>query len=565
MGDGGAGAVLRLDAPGQHAGRADGRDRRGAPGCAAAATRAGDRRSGCLRPVCRARRRWWSMPAISPPRSWRRFAATASQIAGDGLDRLPDDEAAAAPGRGALPARGTSAPEAKPSSSGWDVAWGADGRDAAGPAALPVLWRALQPPRQRRAGARGRAPASRASSGASAAPSRSWPASRCCVPTTPRAARCTRSRPAGTRRRCSTLLGLDEPDRRRRSATCWPRGDRLTYREAIGVLSPDPEGTYFIYRFSDPTFVMAEAVLRALAQEPAAFPGRVLDLCGGSGHLTRVLGDLQPRQDVFLADMFFWKLWLARTFTAPRSVPVCCDANQPLPVRTRHLPDRGAVRRVSLHLAQAAAGRRDDAPGGTGWHDRHAAPAQLARRELLRGHDADAGGRTAISSRKLTPRLFRDRVLFDQAVEDAGIDLTRNVSAEDLGSEPSFTLVAGWQARLFRHYQPSGIAPVTGVLIVNPLYRVERRGTTTELTLRSRPRSTRRSSRTAGATFQTRSRSTPTSPDRSARLRSGRVTRSCGGGACCSTLPRVTADRSASTGPVSRYGWCSARQAATAS
>ena len=29
--------------------------------------------------------------------------------------------------------------------------------------------------------------------------------------------------------------------------------------------------------------------------------------------------------------MFFWKLWLARTFTAPTPMAVCCDANQPLP------------------------------------------------------------------------------------------------------------------------------------------------------------------------------------------------------------------------------------------
>ena len=52
-------------------------------------------------------------------------------------------------------------------------------------------------------------------------------------------------------------------------STCGPtfrellsRGDRFTYRDAIAVLSPDPEGTYFVYRFSDPTFVMAETVLR---------------------------------------------------------------------------------------------------------------------------------------------------------------------------------------------------------------------------------------------------------------------------------------------------------------
>ncbi len=32
-----------------------------------------------------------------------------------------------------------------------------------------------------------------------------------------------------------------------------------------------------------------------------------------------------------LADLFFWKLWLARRFTSPGCEPVCCDANLPLP------------------------------------------------------------------------------------------------------------------------------------------------------------------------------------------------------------------------------------------
>ena len=123
-----------------------------------------------------------------------------------------------------------------------------------------------------------------------------------------------------------TLLGLDAA-----------RGDAFrslisqnggpTYRQAIGVLSPDPEGTYFIYRFSDPTFVLAEGVLSALAQEPAVFRGPILDLCGGSGHLTRVLSRLRPTTPVVLADMFFWKLWLAKTITAPQAMAIIAPPN----------------------------------------------------------------------------------------------------------------------------------------------------------------------------------------------------------------------------------------------
>ena len=171
----------------------------------------------------------------------------------------------------------------------------------------------------------------------------------------------------------------------------------------------------------------------------------MLDLCGGSGHLTRVLGDLQPRQDVFLADMFFWKLWLARTFTAPRSVPVCCDANQPLPFA------RGIFPTVVLSDAFPYI-----------WHKRLLADEMIRLAEpdgtIVMPHLHNSRGENFSAGMTLTPEgyrdlfeeatphLFSDRVLLAQAVEDAGIDLTRNVSAEDLGSEPSLTLVAGWQA-----------------------------------------------------------------------------------------------------------------------
>ena len=104
------------------------------------------------------------------------------------------------------------------------------------------------------------------------------------------------------------LLGLDE---RQTGAfrSLLARGARSTYREAIEILSPDPEGTYFVYRFSDPTYVMAEAILQALGQHTWTVKGRILDLCGGTGHLTRVLGELRAEgSDVVLADVYFWML-----------------------------------------------------------------------------------------------------------------------------------------------------------------------------------------------------------------------------------------------------------------
>src|SRR5918994_5898657 len=101
---------------------------------------------------------------------------------------------------------------------------------------------------------------------------------------------------------------------------------------------------------------MVEGLLQAIAQQPWTVAGRSLDLCGGAGHLTRVLTGLQsgaglvrlkpnstwsppsggpqigaPVPGTVLADLFFWKLWLAGRFTSPACAPVCCDANHPLP------------------------------------------------------------------------------------------------------------------------------------------------------------------------------------------------------------------------------------------
>src|SRR3972149_2581657 len=69
---------------------------------------------------------------------------------------------------------------------------------------------------------------------------------------------------------------------------------------------------------------------RAVAGRVLRGGGRALDICGGSGHLTRSLMDLSSPPPV-LADLYFSKIWLARRFIAPGCEAVCCDGNAPLP------------------------------------------------------------------------------------------------------------------------------------------------------------------------------------------------------------------------------------------
>src|SRR5262245_41774183 len=106
--------------------------------------------------------------------------------------------------------------------------------------------------------------------------------------------------------------------------------DDATYKETVDALGPNFEGGYFLYRFSDPTFVVADAVVRSVARAVLDGRRRALDICGGSGHLTRSLAAFSSPPPV-LADLYFAKVWLARRFTAPGCEPVCCDGNSPMP------------------------------------------------------------------------------------------------------------------------------------------------------------------------------------------------------------------------------------------
>jgi uncharacterized protein YbaR (Trm112 family) len=280
------------------------------------------------------------------------------------------------------------------------------------------------------------------------------------------------------------LLGLDET-RAQAFRALTSAGD-ATYRALVDVLSPDAEGTYFVYRFSDPTFVMAEAVLSALASDPRTTAGWVLDVCGGSGHLTRSLRRLQGADATgartVLADVYFWKLWLARQVTAPGCTAVCCDANDPLPFD-----------RASFSLAVLS----DAFPYI--WRKRLLA-GELMRAVVEDGvvvlphlHSADGWNYSqgmaltpsayAALFAPMTPRLYLDRTLIDGVIDAQAVDLSTPVLPSAIGTEPSVTLVAGRSAEPRQPFTLPPPGPVVGWLAVNPLYRVRRDGGGSVLTL----------------------------------------------------------------------------------
>ena len=275
----------------------------------------------------------------------------------------------------------------------------------------------------------------------------------------------------------ASVLGLDVSAAERLHALL--EGATATYRDALEIISPDAEGTYFVYRFSDPTFVLAEALVRAIGA--GGRTARAIDLCGGSGHLTRVLAE-QCAEPVVVADVFYWKLWLAQRFTAPGCAPICCDANHPLPFAAGTFP------LVVLSDAFPYI-----------WHKRLLAGEMLRlagdRGTILMPHLHSSLGFNFSAGMTLTPeayrdlfapaqpRLFRDSDLLGDVLGHTAIDLSRDVTPEQAGDEPSVTLVASRDPDLFRKHAAHDPGALAGELRVNPLYRVEQRGVQATLTL----------------------------------------------------------------------------------
>jgi len=249
-----------------------------------------------------------------------------------------------------------------------------------------------------------------------------------------------------------------------------------TYREVVESLGPTFEGGYFLYRFSDPTYLVASAVVRAVAGTVLERRQRAIDICGGSGHLTRSLLDLSSEAPI-LADLYFAKLWLARRFTAPGCEPICCDANSPMPFA------RGAFglalcsdafqyiwtkRLFVAELSRLVAGR-DPAAVVIGhthnqltWSPSHGQPLTPAGYANL--------------FETLTPRLYGEAGLFADVVRVGRLNLERRDSQEALAGDPALTIVASTDPRVYRVHPVEPQATARGEFRVNPLYATERRG-----------------------------------------------------------------------------------------
>lgn len=280
-----------------------------------------------------------------------------------------------------------------------------------------------------------------------------------------------------------SMFGLDD-DQQAEAFDDAAGADATTYRELVEALGPNFEGGYFLYRFSDPTYIVADAVVRAVASTVLTAGGRAVDLCGGSGHLTRSLAGFGSAPPV-LADLYFAKAWLGRRFTAPGCEAVCCDGNAPMPFA------RGAFRLAMCVDAFMYIWTKRQFVGDM----ERLVDDGSERGAVLIGHThnelqwcashgqplSPAGYRDLFET--LEPRIFGESGLFDDVVKGGPLNLSRQDAEDRLSQEVALTIVASPRSDVFRPHQLAH-PPIGGDLRINPLYAAEHDGDQVRLRLR---------------------------------------------------------------------------------
>lgn len=278
------------------------------------------------------------------------------------------------------------------------------------------------------------------------------------------------------------LLGLDE--RRQENFQNLRNGNRaMTYQSALSILSPDADGQYFLYRFSDPTFLVSDAVLRALGQAYADNEEKyLLDLCGGTGHLTRTLCSMSKPGKVILADLSFWELWLAKEFIAPSCQPICCDANQSLPFERNAFSlvfCSGAFEYIWSRRALADEMIRLVGNEGTVIVS-HA--HNILCENPSQGMPLDPTGYRRLFQ-TLSPKIFKESVFLDAVLDVSSIDLSVNFSDEELKTEPALIIIATKREDIYRVWKSQTDEQISSKADINPLYQIEKNQSSRILTL----------------------------------------------------------------------------------
>jgi SAM-dependent methyltransferase len=241
-----------------------------------------------------------------------------------------------------------------------------------------------------------------------------------------------------------------------------------TLRDAVDLLGFGRVGTYFLHRWTDPSWLAALAL--TAAHPPAGRP--VVDLACGAGHLLRHL-HLHGHRDLTGVDVVFAKLWLARRFVLPADAPValvCADLTAPWPLPPPPQPGYVACH-DALYFLDDKAYFLDDKAAVVAAARRHAGDGGA----VLLGHCHNAGHPAGRAGRPLDPDCWR--ALLPGAVAYAEEELTAATAAGRLPASADAAALAATEAVNLAldgsdaPPEPALLAPSTGaVLAPNPLY-----------------------------------------------------------------------------------------------
>ena len=272
------------------------------------------------------------------------------------------------------------------------------------------------------------------------------------------------------------MFGLDD-ESQARAFDEVASSDTSTYRDIVEALGPNFEGGYFLYRFSDPTYIVAQAVARAVGAVVLGGTRRAIDICGGSGHVTRTLRDLSDVPPV-LADLYFAKVWLARRFTAPGCEPVCCDGNAPMPFARGAFAFAmctdafmyiwtkrqfvGEMERL-VDTSRTPGAEPGAALIGHTHNERTWSPSH--------GQPLSPEGYADLFE-TIEPRLFGEAGLFADVVAGGPLDLSQRDDQDTLDGDPALTIIASRHPDVFARHPLTQPIAGAGELRINPLYAV---------------------------------------------------------------------------------------------
>jgi uncharacterized protein YbaR (Trm112 family) len=257
--------------------------------------------------------------------------------------------------------------------------------------------------------------------------------------------------------------------------------DTATYRETVDALGPNFEAGYFLYRFSDPTYVVADAVVRAVGSLVLHGTRRAIDICGGSGHLTRSLLAASSPPPV-LADLYYAKVWLARRFTAPGCEPVCCDGNAPFPfARGTFALAMCTDAFMYIWTKRQFAGEMERLVDDAGSGGREPGAVLIGHTHNERTWTPSHGQPLSPDGYRdlfemLAPRIFAETPLFEDVVRRGTMDLARRDAADVLDRDQALTIIATRHEGVFAQHRVETSVPerAAGEFRLNPLYAARR-------------------------------------------------------------------------------------------